>query len=763
MSTVTRQRRNLSLVGAAARLDRVASTPEWERQLRRHEKWQASAWAYYDHVGEVHYAVGQISDALARANLFVGARPEPNAPLVPADDEDSGIPADVAALAMASLEKLKSPVGGQAQIIRQATAATLVTGEWYLVEAETAEAGVAWYVRTTEDVKVENGRVKVDPFGVLDPQQVSRVWVPHPRRFEAADSGMRAVLDQCETVLLIDRQFRASLRSRLFAGLLLLPNTLRQGASDPASEEAGDGEGTDDPVVEDMVEALSTAIQNEGSAAAVVPNTLWGEGDQLQHARLLDLGKQVDPELVKLRESCLRRVAQGLDIPPEIVLGVADLNHWSTWWVGESFTQHVEPKAAFLADAFTSVFLRPDLEAAGLAEWSERLEVGFDLSPLQKRPNADEDAKYAYDKGELSGEGLRRILRIPESDAPDDDERLVNAALKRGQITPDLTSSILEAELETEWEPPENPGGKGTTPTPVNAPPAEEPPPEEEGPPAEGAPEAQAASAAENPGSGLAAIDIRLSERLFASSLAAFRRSLEKAGNRAKAKVAAGHRPALSGVAPQHIVRQLGPTLLAAAGLTEDELLTGALDNLRTDFDRWTDEAQAAALATAVAAAGREPSANVLAELRGRQNEDRADAWEWFSLAALALLTTRMTEGADLAEWEVRELVRQSLARAGGADELAPLGGFLQVLPPGTGAGVATGPLIIALLAGLGVEVSQWRWHHGETEHPFPPHATLDGDLQTKPEDFSPYHPLDHKGCTCWLEPVLNVLTEVAP
>lgn len=739
----------VNLRAAAVRLDEATKTPELMRQVKRHEEWQTEAWGYYDEIGEVHYAANVVADALARGRLFVGVRPEPEADLVPVGDPESGVSEGVAAAAEAKLRELRSPIGGQEQLLRQAAINSMVPGEWYLVRGVSDELDAdAWYVRSTADVKVDSsGKVNVKGMANVTAEDVSRVWQPHPQRFESADSGMRAVLGQCETILLVDRQFRASLRSRLFAGILLLPNELREGKADPSAETAGDGEATDDPVLHDLIVALTTAIQNEGSASAVVPNVLTGEGASLQYARLLSLGQQIDPEVVALREATLRRIAQGIDIPPEIVLGVADLNHWSTWWVGESFAAHIEPKATFLADAFTQVFLRPELSGEIDAAILERLEVGLDLDALKRRPNVDEDAKAAYERWAISSEALRRSLGFDEADAPDEDELVERVALTRGIFTAELTAALLRRSVTPDL--PETPSEE------KNREAVEQSSADDI---ADGPPALPVAAAAANPGAALVAIDAALTERLFAATRAAFKRALEKAGNRALRKLSASSRKAFENqrIPPAQIVNHAGPTLLAAANVTEDELLDGALEDLRADFDRWTTEAQDAALAMVVNLIGADDvDAESVAELRTAQESARADAWEWFAAAAGALLADRLRDGQALADWEVRALVRQSLARAGGATELAPISDPVTV-PEGAGAGLSTGPLLLGLLAVFGIGVASWEWIHGEPATPFPEHLELHGDRAATEDGFGGNAPGDHKGCTCALQPILT-------
>lgn len=756
-----KRRQNRAGISAAAiRLDDAGASSELGRQIKRFEKWQEEAINFTRVIGEIRYAIDYDANQLARCPLYVAARPDASSAPIPADDPDSGISPDLARRANEVLRTLQAPIGGQAQVVYGAETNTRVAGEWWLLNYQgDNEAMHGWHVRSSLDMKITDARIESKGLGEFTRDQVSRIWQPDPFMFEKATSGMRAVLGQCELVLRCDRQFEAALTSRLFAGLLLLSNGFRTGMDPASAETAGDGEAQLDPVIADVLTAFATAIQTPGTAAANVPNTLWGDREDVKDgARLLEFHQQIDPAVMDLREKCLRRIAQGLDLPPEIVLGIADVNHWSAWAIGEEAVQLAEPKAAFLADAFTKVFLHPQLLADTDVDPAvvDRLEVAFDLAPLRKRPNADEDIKYAYEHGEVGGVGLRRVLQIPESDAPDDKDIERWLVLNKGIVGPNLTTELLRRNIASDLADVSEGNGSGSSSSPS---PSEEP--------VDGAPEMPAAAASvstASPSSRLSAIDIALTERLFAASLVALRRALEDAGLKAKRGMKASARRIVEGVVPSQIVATLGPGLLAAADLTEEELLAGALAALRADFDRWVAAAQADALDAAIAMAGADPDAAQLEEFVAEQSVDREDAWEWFEAAAMALLIERMLSGQGLADWEVRDLVRRSLARAGGADELAPFVPGLAPFLPGQvatdvyGTGLATGPLIIACLASFGLDVVAWEWEHGEPAHPFPPHAALSGDVASTPDGFGSYTPGDHKGCTCAVVPIFGRL-----
>lgn len=699
--------RGRTLTAAAVTLDGIKSK-ELERQIKRHEAWQIDASGYFSEIGEIHYVVNRAASALSEATLYAATTSEAGQ-LVPVDAPESLVSPSVAQAAIDELAKLRAPVGGQAQLVHQAYVNTEIAGEWFLVETVDDDGNPAWWVRSVLETKIQDRAATVVGVGEVPFDQISRVWRPHPMRFEAADSGMRPILGACELVLLIDRHFRASLRSRLFAGLLLMPNGLRDGERDQAQK----GDPQADQVVDDILDALTLGIQEEGSASAVVPNAVYGSLEDIGAVRLVEFAQQVDPEVLKLRESSIQRIVQGLEYPPEVVTGTADVSHWGAWFIGDSFVDHVRPKGDFLADAFTTVFLRPGLIAAGVDPVAAgEVVLAFDYTPLMRRPNVVETATLAHDRFVISDESLRRDLGYDDDDAPDPVE---------------VAERVARRATQRRDEP-----GVST------------------GPPADAV---TASVPSRTLGGQLVELDIALSERLFAATLAVLRRALERAGNRAKSRVASAHRDGLRGVPATNVCAHLGPALLAAANLTEDELLEDALDRLERDWFNWTSEAAAAAFALSVGDAVL--ADDVVDALSTQRAAGVERGWEWFAVALRGLMSRRLAEGGEPGEAEVRALVRQALAAAGGVTEL---GGGAAV-PSTAATGVATGPYVAEALGAAGQEVAGWRWVHDDPAHPFPPHVALDGAEAATAEEFGIGFggwPGDHAGCLCVLEPLVR-------
>src|SRR3990167_5117854 len=96
---------------------------------------------------------------------------------------------------------------------------------------------------------------------------VVRMWLPHPRCGDRPASLFRGVLASCEEIKRLERAIRSAAKSRAAGpGLLLIPDEVSFGATDPTTETDGDGETYSDPFTRALIDAMVTPIKDEGSA-----------------------------------------------------------------------------------------------------------------------------------------------------------------------------------------------------------------------------------------------------------------------------------------------------------------------------------------------------------------------------------------------------------------------------------------------------------------------------------------------------------------
>jgi|GEM_PF-2384455 len=115
-------------------------------------------------------------------------------------------------------------------------------------------------------------------------------------------------------------------------------------------------------------------------------------------------------------EAMIHRLAYGLPIPPEILLGLSAQSRATAFQVEEnSYRAHIEPPANIVAQVATDVLntLFPDVEIL----------VKPDPTLLLAKRSTVQDVKDAFDRGTVSEAYFNEVLGIPEWAAPSDEER----------------------------------------------------------------------------------------------------------------------------------------------------------------------------------------------------------------------------------------------------------------------------------------------------------------------------------------------------
>lgn len=484
-----------AFTAAATKIDSTNRT-EAQRLKKLRQPWQEEAWEYRDAVGELRYATTYLGNSARRMVLVPSAYVDGELNPVPLDKVE-GCPPSVIDACHDALDRLAA--GGQIALggmLRDVTENFEVAGECYLLGYEEQGTEV-WEIRSISEIVVNSDGViglrditnpssnAVEP---LPPKAyISRLWWPHPRRKQLADSPFKGILDIAEELLILSRDIRAAGRSRLANnGILLVPDSLTIVRADMA-EDAEDSE-TGDQFLTQLVTTAMAAIQDEGSASAILPVVVRGPAEALQHMRQVTISRQ-DPSNADKRQELLTRMATSIDLPSEVLTGKADLNHWTSWQVSDdTFRHHIEPIVQVEVDALTLGYYRPELTARQVdEEWVNRIVLWYDPTNLVTHPDRSTDAQNAHDRLVLSDEALRDYMGFEESDAPETEELLRRLAQK-AQLDPTIAAQIikqLDESIDTSGVT-NKPTIQLMRPGPGEPPPSEEPeesPPEEQGSP----------------------------------------------------------------------------------------------------------------------------------------------------------------------------------------------------------------------------------------------------------------------------------------
>lgn len=829
-----------SLTAAATRFD-LSNKADRQAIPRNPAKWQDDAWAYFDLVNGVKFGGRFMGNALSRIRLYPGIRLQPDEAPISLRDlferqqqtildnvgkpeaEQDEVPFPALTIRMVedaeqALDAIANRRTGQAGLMSAFGTALMVSGDSWLIGTEERDPGgeptgeEEWIVASDQNLRRVGDRttVKLAPGAKAEeiPEDATliRVWRPHPAWPAVPDSNLRAVLDTCDDILALARTFRSTYKSRNHAGILLLPSELDFTAVPPGANEGPEPQDGLTPFERAVLRSFMSPVETDGSAAAAMPHIFRGPAAALEQVRWIDLGRRITADDLQRAKDLITALAQGLDMPAEVLLGIAGVNHWGAWQIEDStYKTSVEPTAALPAWAITTAYLRPYLRTG--AQWASdaakalipRVEVGLNASALVARPNRAQDAKDAHKALVLSHAALRRELGFSDNDAPSDDEYLERYTLERGiggqDITRELLRQMLGAPLrdvvvEAQAPPPGKEAPLDDTPAPEDQPTPPTPPDDGQA----AALVVLAAAARNTVGARLAAIDQRLRDRLQVAASAAVDEAVRVAGNRLRSSARNGgplaarasslvqsrNQPALK-------AHEVGAALHAAGVLTpedEDAALGGAFTALEQRWDEWVSQAQddtEAVLRSAATTEDDEALDNAMQEYRQGTEQDRRAGWGVLlpGLTVLARHRIRGLEEEDEPGEHDATLsvptgpVREALARAGGSVEpTRPPASVAGRLQPGAAGGVATGPQVLDTLPRLGLVTVAWEWNVGAPSRPFPPHQRLSGQRFQAWNDpvlaysgwpgFGHSFPGDHRGCQCSADPVIVPVTDAS-
>lgn len=462
------------LTAAAAQV-RVNDRAEYElfRQRRNSASsaWQIEAWEYYDAIGEIKYAFNLVASVISRIRLYPAVIDNPSEAPKPVQNVSSVDPA-LGLAAERAIQRLDSAYGGQAGLLRDAALNLSVTGECYLVQMPARPgSGIpeSWDIKSTDEVVAASN--KAGSYTVLSRREqmggsqggkggyelpnkafIGRIWRAHPRFSDEADSSLRGMLDLCAELLLLNRTFRATARSRLNAGALYLPDGLSVAASgdpdlldDDMLNPGAVASEAEDEFEDQLIDAMTTPIRDEDSASAVVPLIIRGPAELGDKIKQFKFERSFDPALAERADRVLERILQGIDIPKDVVTGLANVKYSNALQIDEAlYKAHIEPLMLLIVDALTVVYFRPYLIANGYSPSDvDRMVIWYDPSAVSTRNDRAEDADMGYDRHVISGEAWRRAHGFSNADAPTDAELAVRLLVEKGQITPELTEAML--------------------------------------------------------------------------------------------------------------------------------------------------------------------------------------------------------------------------------------------------------------------------------------------------------------------------------
>jgi hypothetical protein len=425
-------------------------------------EWQIAAWRFFEQVGEIHYAFNLVGQICSRVRLFPAVVAAANEEPVHVDTwleslGDKGnteTSREVSDKAKGLVEDLTENTPGRTSGLMRTMAMNFsVPGEVYLAQdaehktwlclssEELTSQGKKWRIRRNRSGSAGSTGAQQGKKDLILPGDawMARLWRAHPRFGDEPDSSMLGVLDQCEQLVLLDQAMRNMARRAMNAGVVFVPDGITAYSSDGKAESVADA----------IAYSALQAVESEAALSTVTPKTLTGPLELGGGIKFIPLTQATDPNLATAAQKLLERILIGIDIPKDVVKGLADVKFANAIVIDDDlYRAHIEPLVLLIVDTLTEVYLRP-LLLKGLDESSrkiaERIVMWADTSSIVTRPDKSQAANEGYDKRLLSGEAWRRARGFSETDKPDEDELLIRLAVERAPIPPEIASTILTA------------------------------------------------------------------------------------------------------------------------------------------------------------------------------------------------------------------------------------------------------------------------------------------------------------------------------
>lgn len=425
--------------------------------------WQRQSWAYYDLVGEIKHSALLIGSLISRIKVYsayVGHAEDPPASLSSIND----ISEELKEAARKAVDMLGSGPGGVSGLLRDAAINIFIAGEFYLIQHRAPAGsyqGDYWKIHSVDEVVLPAQGTKEPIF--IKPYEncprnlyervhkdafVARIWRTHPRYSDQADSSLLSLLELLDELLLLSKSSRATIKSRLNNGILLVPDSISNAYD--TDDEFEDAEDQPD-FEEEFAAGLMAPIADEGNASAVVPIIIRGPSSELEKIRHISISRTFDDKHVEQTKNVLDRIISALDIPKESVTGVGSAKYSNASVIEDSLVKnYIEPLILMLADAFTTVYLRPVLRSMGFLESEiSRIVIWYDPSAITAKPSRADAADRGLEFGTISKPAWRRAHGFGENDAPTELEIAQGMAISRGALSEPVTEALLRTLMPT--------------------------------------------------------------------------------------------------------------------------------------------------------------------------------------------------------------------------------------------------------------------------------------------------------------------------
>lgn len=407
--------------------------------------WHREGWRYFDTVGEYRFAVTWVGNMVSRAKLRPAKRQSDGSYQI-LEGGRGGSDADRYARQI-----VEDFVGdSEAEKLSRLGVNLTVAGEANLM-GWVRDGRDFWEVASTDEVNHDGTRYKIIGEGlrerlndadVGEPQTAVRVWRKHPRDSRFSDSPTRAALPILSEIDKLTQHVSAQANSRLAgAGVFAIPQELEFPMDD-------DGDSGHVAFRKIMQNAMQEPIHDREHPSALVPIIVAAPGDMLEKFQHITFWSPFDEHSMALRQEGIRRLSLSMDMPPEIMTGVSETNHWNAWAIDEAAIKaHTLPVLELVTTSLTEGIMYPSMRDQFGGRVASEYAFVADTSQLRLRPNRAREAQELYDRGVLKPSALLRETGFDEDDQlkGEDLQRFLLMKVASGSNTPEQVDAALEA------------------------------------------------------------------------------------------------------------------------------------------------------------------------------------------------------------------------------------------------------------------------------------------------------------------------------
>lgn len=390
---------------------------------KRSESWQDDSFAVSKAIPELNYASRFYSRMLKRLKIYPATRDAEDR----TEKIESGLPVDL-------LDRIQDPGGGRSHILGAYGRLMFIAGEGYLFGRNLETDDERWAFVSAKEVEASDGKILWRPTNSGQAQELSpssavlyRMWMSDPEKSGEAESPMRAALEIARELQLLTKAVQTTAIARMLTGILKVPAELSFGSDEPGQEEDAES----NPFLRDLIEWATGILENPGSADSATPFIAEGAAEFLEQLQFMETHNPEKDYMEKdLRLEAISRLGMGLDMPPEVLKGLAAANHWGARQImHDAWKGHGSGIAEQFCDDLAEAYLRPALRESDYEDW-RTVVVAYDDSEVVVSPDRSDDAHKAYAAGALSDEGYLKLTGLPLEFLPNAEEKKIWLAVK---------------------------------------------------------------------------------------------------------------------------------------------------------------------------------------------------------------------------------------------------------------------------------------------------------------------------------------------